>query len=181
MTTRPATSKPSIALIGMRGCGKSTVGGLLATVLGGECVDTDELIADRAGRSIAVIFQDEGEAGFRERERDAIAKACRTTPAVISVGGGAVLDDRNVDALRSVASVVWLTAEPEVLHRRITSDPTTPENRPALTNQPGIAEVDRLLRQRTPLYEKAADFAINTAGVSPAEIAEMITKRLGLS
>ncbi len=178
MAARTITSKPSIALIGMRGCGKSTVGRLLATRLGGDCLDTDDLVAGRAGRSITAIFQDEGEEGFRERERRAIAVACRTAPTVISVGGGAVMDKRNVDALRAVATVVWLTADADVLHRRLSSDPVTPQQRPALTNQSGLGEVERLLLERTPLYGQAADFVIDTTTDGPVDVVALITNQL---
>jgi len=168
--------KKCIALIGLRGCGKTTVGRELARLLGGECVDTDEVIAERAGRSIAEIFASEGEPGFRKRESEAIREVVRTPPAVISVGGGAVLDPRNVDALRSVACVVWLTAPTEVLWERISQDEATAACRPPLTDQPGIDEVRRLLAERTPFYQRAADLQIETVDRSAPEIAEEIVR-----
>jgi shikimate kinase len=77
-------NKKCIALIGFRGCGKTTVGRELARLLGGECVDTDEVIVERAGRSIAEIFASEGESGFRKRESEAIREVVRTPPAVMA-------------------------------------------------------------------------------------------------
>ena len=174
MTAKP---KKCIALIGLRGCGKTTVGRELARLLGGACVDTDEVIAERAGRSIAEIFASEGESGFRKRESEAIREVVRTPPTVISVGGGAVLDPRNVDTLRSVASLVWLTARAEVLWQRISTDPGTGKSRPPLTDQPGIDEVRRLLAERTPFYQRAADLQIETVDRDAPEIAEEIVKR----
>ncbi len=172
------TSLSCVALIGLRGSGKTTVGRELAALLGGALVDTDELIAERAGRSIAETFQTEGEAGFRKREAAAISEVVQSSPSVISVGGGAVLDQQNVDALRTVASLIWLTAPPEVLYQRISSDRATPTSRPALTDKSGIEEVRRLLAERTPFYSRAADFQVDTAGREPKEIAEEIVNRL---
>lgn len=167
-----------IALIGARGCGKTTVGRILAGLLGGECVDTDELVAQRAGRSIAEVFAAEGEAGFRKRESQAVREVVRKPPVVISVGGGAVLDQQNVDALRAVAILVWLTAPAEVLWQRVSTDPATASSRPSLTDQPGVEEVRRPLAERSPLYQRASDFHIETVDREPREIVEEIVKRV---
>ena len=167
-----------IALIGPRGCGKTTVGRILARLLGGECVDTDELVAERAGRSIAEIFAAEGEACFRRRESEAIREIVQATPAVISVGGGAMLDQQNLDALRAVAILVWLTAPAEVLYQRISTDPATANSRPPLTDQSGVEEVRRLLAERSPLYQRASDFQIETFDREPRIIAEDIVRRI---
>ena len=80
--------KRSIALIGCRGSGKTTVGRALAARHGGTYVDTDETISERTGKSIATIFAEEGEGGFRRREHEAIARVVSAAPTVISVGGG---------------------------------------------------------------------------------------------
>ena len=167
-----------IALIGARGCGKTTVGHILAGLLGGACVDTDEWIAQRAGRSIADIFASEGEAGFRKRESQAVREVVEKPPAVISVGGGAVLLQENVDALRKVAILVWLTAPAEVLFRRISIDSASASSRPPLTDQPGVEEVRKLLDERSPLYQRASDFQIVTADRDPKRIAEGIVRRV---
>jgi len=168
----------SIALIGARGCGKTTVGRILANLLGGECVDTDALVADGAGRSIAEVFATEGEAGFRKRESQAVREVLEKLPAVMSVGGGAVLHQENVDALRAVAVLVWLTAPAEVLWQRISTDPATASSRPLLTDQSGFEEVRQLLEERTPLYQRAAEFRIETVDRDPKEIAEEIARRV---
>lgn len=170
--------KPSIALVGLRGCGKSTVGRELARLLGGDCIDTDELIVRRAGKSIADIFKDEGEAGFRRRERDAVAQAAAAGTSVIGVGGGAVLDAQNVRVLKQVSRLVWLTASPNELWTRISSDCTTVESRPPLTDRTGLEEVKLLLAERSPIYEQAADLIIDTERRTPAEIAQAIVARL---
>ncbi len=167
-----------IALIGARGCGKTTVGRILARLLGGECVDTDELVAQRAGRSIAEVFAAEGEACFRRRESEVIHEVVQSPPAVISVGGGAVLHQQNLDALRAAAILVWLTAPAEVLWQRISTDPATASLRPPLTDQSGIEEVRGLLAERTPYYLRAADFQIETVDREPREIAGEIVRRV---
>lgn len=168
-----------IALIGMRGSGKSVVGRELAILLGGTCVDTDDLVVAQAGKSIAAIFLDEGMPGFRKRECEIIRQIVDMPPAVISVGGGAVLDARNIAALREVATVVWLTATPDVLARRVWSDPATPESRPPLTDQSQTEEMTKLLSFRSPLYERAADVMVDTEHQTPNQIAQRVLDRIG--
>jgi len=167
-----------IALIGMRGSGKTTVGRELAASLGGSHVDTDDLIAQRAGRAIVEIFASEGEAGFRRRESQIIREVLQSPPAVLSVGGGAVLDPGNVVALRAAAAIVWLTAPSEVLHERIARDASTSSNRPPLTVLHGVAELEELLARRTATYRGAADLTIDTSGRSPREIAQEIARQI---
>jgi len=170
--------KRSIALIGLRGCGKSVVARELAKLLGREQVDTDELVVARAGKSIAAIFADDGEAAFRQLEKAALIEVAHPPPAVISVGGGAVTDRENIDNLRATATLVWLTAPAEVLWQRIASDPTTASTRPRLTDETGLAEVQQLLAQRSPLYEQASDLTIETTEQTPLDVAEAIVAAL---
>jgi shikimate kinase/GNAT superfamily N-acetyltransferase len=170
--------KPTIALIGLRGCGKSMVGRQLAELRGGECVDTDEVVVRLAGKSVAAIFADEGEAGFRRRERKVIAQVVAAPPTVVSVGGGAVLDERNVEALRRVATLVWLTAPVEVLWQRVSADRNTATSRPSLTDRPGLKELEHLLAVRSAAYQRAADLVMDTAGRTPSQVAEEVNKRL---
>lgn len=166
----------TIALIGFRGAGKTSVGRVLARLLQGELIDTDELIVKSAGRSIADIFTIEGEGGFRRREGQAVEEAVRRRPPVISVGGGAVLDERNVERLRSTAWLVFLDAPAEVLWSRIQSDPAGRTSRPALTSLPGIEEVRELLKVRRPLYLRIADRAVDASVLSMERLAQQIKK-----
>ena len=145
MTETSDSGQRSVVLIGLRGSGKSSVGCELAALLGGECVDTDERVVQAAGRSIAEIFGGEGESGFRRREQEAIERVAAERPAVVAVGGGAVLIDANVARLRSIGDVVWLTAPVDVLWQRISSDADTRASRPPLTSLAGPAELERLL------------------------------------
>ena len=173
-------TKTCIALIGFRGSGKTAVGQALAALLGGTHVDTDDLVVERALTTIAHIFKTEGEAGFRRRESDAISQIVARTPAVVSVGGGAVLDEDNVRKLRSVAKVVWLTAPGVVLWQRIKADPATGTTRPALSERSGMEEVEQLLAERSPLYERAANLTIDASREKPVEVARKIADALGL-
>ncbi len=171
-------AKPCVVLIGLRGSGKTVVGRELATLIGGGHVDTDDVIADRAGRSIADVFETEGEAGFRGLEREAVVQAVQSLPAVISVGGGAILDEENVRRLRDVATIVWLKAPVDVLWQRIADDPSTASYRPALTDRTGIEELRHLLSERTPYYQHAADLTVDTTGKEPRAIATQIARQL---
>ncbi|MCH7995613.1 MAG: shikimate kinase [Planctomycetes bacterium] len=174
-------ARKSIALIGYRGSGKTVVGRELASLTGLPLVDTDELVTRRAGASIAEIFDRQGEAEFRRLECAAVAQAVAGPPSVISVGGGAVLDDGNVVALKSAATVVWLTAPTDDLITRIRGDQSSPQTRPPLTNQPLKDEVERLLAERTPFYREAADHVLDTAGHSPAAVAQLVRQQLDLN
>ncbi len=171
-----AHSQTSVALIGARGSGKTTVGALLAKLLGVTHVDSDEMVMAAAGKSIKEIFETEGEAGFRRRESAAIRNAIAMTPAVISLGGGAVLDPRNVEAIRGVARVVWLTAPADVLARRMSQDPQSCAHRPPLTSADPPTDIAELIRVREPLYRTAADFIVDTSQLDAAEMARRIVE-----
>ncbi|MEW6197443.1 MAG: shikimate kinase [Planctomycetota bacterium] len=192
----------NLVLIGCRGCGKTTVGRALAARLGWVFVDTDERVAALAGRPIATIFATDGEAAFRELESRVIAAAihrrdaCATpdtpadvghggptlqgsagvSPAVLSVGGGAVLSEANRAALRQAGLCIWLTAPADELHRRVMSDPDHAADRPALTHLDGPAEMQHLLREREPLYAALADHVVSTAGRSLEEVVEIVRR-----
>jgi shikimate kinase len=163
-----------IILIGYRGTGKTTVGRLLAARLGWEFADADEHIEAAAGKSIAAIFADEGEAGFREREAAALRELCGRDRLVLATGGGAVLRADNRELLRNAGFVAWLTAEPETIWERLRGDPTTAARRPNLTPAGGIDEVRALVAARTPLYAELAHFTAAAAAPSPEAVADAI-------
>jgi len=173
-TAGQCSPRPSIALIGYRGCGKTAVGRLLADLLGLPHVDTDAEIVARAGRSIADIFAVEGEARFRDYEA-AVITSLAAHPSVISVGGGAVLDPQNINRLRSLGTVIWLTAPPEELWARISADLTSSCSRPPLTTLEGVEEVRKVLAARSALYAAAADMVVDTAGKTADAVAREIT------
>lgn len=176
---RLSQDKPSVALIGYRGSGKTTVGRALAARLGKTWVDTDERIEKLASRSIAEIFATGGEDAFRGYEREVIQAAVEGEPAVISVGGGAVMDEANVDVLRTVAQLIWLTAPASELMRRIHADARTASTRPPLTGLAREEEDEYLLVAREPYYRRAADLSIGTEGRSAEEVAAEIARRIG--
>lgn len=164
----------SIALIGMRGSGKSVVGRILSDLLGVQHIDTDEVIVQNAGKTIVEIFSSEGESGFRKYECDVIQKMSADPPVVISVGGGAILDKKNVEHLRSIATVVWLTAEADILWQRISCDEKTTQSRPALTNLTGMDEIKQLLQGRSLRYKQASMYAVDTTNKAPEQVAQEI-------
>jgi shikimate kinase len=160
-------------LIGMMGSGKSAVGLALARRLGRNFVDVDATIEADAGRTAAAIFNEEGEAGFRERERDAIREATKTKNAVIACGGGAVLDPANVAELKSHGTIVWLRVTPEAAAERLGTD----QGRPVLLGMEGDlpTRLATLIAARGPAYEAAADFTVQADG--PVEqVAEAILR-----
>ncbi|MGD8454481.1 MAG: shikimate kinase [Phycisphaerae bacterium] len=156
--------RPNLILLGYRGCGKSTVGRLVARRLGWTFVDTDELVMWAAGRSIAEIFKSDGEEVFRELESCVIEHVIGGQRQVISVGGGAVLRAINAERLSRSGLCVWLTAPAEELHRRCSLDVRSAAQRPALTAAVGLDEVRHLLAAREPLYRALADREVSTVG-----------------
>lgn len=164
--------KQNLLLIGYRGTGKSTVGKLLADRLGFPFVDADVLLEERAGATIRAIFAEEGEAGFRKRESAILREICQTDQQVIATGGGVILSEANRELIKKSGFVVWLSAEPDILAKRLNADPTTQERRPKLA-QGGLDEIREVLERRIPLYRECADCEIS-ATVSPSLLADTI-------
>ena len=171
--TRPSR----IFLIGARGSGKTTVGRLLAERLSYGWCDVDVLLEERAGKTIRQIFEQEGEAGFREREAALLQEIAGWTDHVVATGGGIVLRPAN-RALLKRGTVIWLTAPAELLWQRMQGDASTAERRPNL-GPGGLVEMKQVVSQRAPLYERCADGKFDTEGRTPAEVAEAILARLG--
>lgn len=159
-----------IVLVGPMGAGKSRVGHRLATSVDAPFIDTDLRIAQRYG-PIDEIFEREGEEYFRIVEREVVAEALREE-AVISLGGGAVLHPDTRDDLAGLA-VVWLQVSREAVRPRLAGG-----NRPLVADG-GLDRWSALLEERRPLYEAAADLAIDTSRRSVARIVAAITERFG--
>lgn len=161
----------SIVLIGYRGSGKTSIGKRLADRLWQKCVDTDELIVAKAGRSIAEIFADEGEAKFRELEREVVREVAAMNDIVIALGGGAPMSEENRRVIKEAGHrVIYLKCEPEELLKRIQSDPATPKARPNLTEfGGGIEEIAKVLAEREPIYRQMADAELEVTYLSPDE------------
>jgi shikimate kinase len=161
----------NVVLIGFMGSGKSVVGRALAEQLGFRLFDTDAMVEESAGRSIAEIWDADGEEAFRAREHDAVLHACAGTGRVIACGGGAVLNIRNYGVLKGAGTVVYLRAPADVLRARL-ADETT---RPLLREHSAF---DRLLAERTPAYESAADLIVDADLGTPDEIARAIAEKV---
>jgi len=158
-------------LIGFMGSGKSAVGRALAERIGYRLYDTDAMVEQHAGRSIAEIWDEEGEDGFRSREHEAVLYACAGSGRVIACGGGAVLNIRNYGVLKGAGTVVYLRAPADVLRARLADETTRP-----LLREEGA--FDRLLAERTPAYESAADEIVDADLGAPDEIAAAIAERI---
>jgi shikimate kinase len=167
--------KSNIALIGFMGTGKTAVGRVLAEKLNKDFIELDELIEQKAGKTIPEIFAQEGEIAFRELEIEAARKVAEKENKVIACGGGVVLNQINIDRLRQHSVIVYLTASPEVILKRTSSDT---DERPLLVAEDKAAEVVKLLKFRQPFYQRAADITVNTTGLDVAEVAAQIMKKL---
>ncbi|MFI5379199.1 MAG: shikimate kinase [Tepidisphaerales bacterium] len=146
----------NVILIGYRGCGKTTIGRKLADRLWQTFVDVDDLIVQRAGKSIKRIFEEDGEPHFRETESAVLREVLAADETVIALGGGTVIREENRRLIKSSgAKVIYLRCDPGVLDKRIQSDAKTGEARPALTELGGgIDEIKLKLAEREPLYRE---------------------------
>ncbi len=166
----------NIVLIGYRGVGKSTIGKQLAGRMGMDFVDTDELIVQRAGKTIREIFEQGGEPLFRDLESAVIDDLVESDNAVIAAGGGVVLRKANIEKLQANGRIVWLQAPAQVLWERISADTVTTANRPNLTSAGGLEEILRLLQIRAPLYASAADIALDVANMHPDQVVRYLAE-----
>ncbi len=148
----------NIFLIGLMGAGKSTIGRQLAKELGWDFVDSDHEIEARTGASIPLIFDVEGEAGFRLREKKVIDELTRRERIVLATGGGVVLDPENRAHLAARGTVVYLSATADQLLARTAKD----RNRPLLQIADPRAKLESLLEIRDPLYREIADLVVDT-------------------
>jgi shikimate kinase len=159
-----------VYLVGMPGSGKSTVGAELAGKLGVPFIDLDVEIAREAGLGVTEIFAEEGEAGFRAREAAALLASSTHDPAVIACGGGVVLEPANRITLRSSGTCVFLDVPLDVLAARIEPN----EDRPLIRAE---GDLERLLREREPLYREFAAHVVDGRG-DPGEVADAIVEEL---
>jgi shikimate kinase len=158
MSPDTALQQRTIALVGLMGVGKSTVGRKLAQALELPFRDADHEIETAAGRSISDIFAERGEAEFRAGERRVIARLLDEAPHVLATGGGAFMSPQTRDLIGRKALSIWLRADPEVLARRVARK----DNRPLLRGKDAQAVIAELLAQREPAYE-LADLVVDSA------------------
>ncbi len=143
--------KKTVAMVGMMGSGKTAVGTALARALAVPFVDSDEEIVRASGRSIAEIFDRDGEAFFRARETEVIARLLRGNPCVLSTGGGAFLAQVNRDLIHDVGISVWLDVDLETLWHRVRHKNT----RPLLRTDNPYETLHTLYAARLPFYRQA--------------------------
>ncbi len=164
----------NVILIGYRGCGKTCVGRAVAARLRWTFVDTDAQVEAAARRSIREIFEQDGEATFRQLETRVIAQVTGAAGQVIAVGGGAVLSAANRAALQQAGVCVWLTAPAAELLGRTQTDPRTGALRPRLTELSELEEVRHLLAERDPLYAAVAHHIVETRARSIPDVADAV-------
>ena len=163
---------PRVVLIGPPGSGKTTVGRVLAKLLGVELRDTDHAIEVQQGQSISDIFMDAGEPRFRELERAEVAASLASHTGVLALGGGAVMDPVTSTALAG-RTVVFLEVGIADAAKRVGFD----RSRPLLALNPR-AQWTRMMDARRPTYERLATFSVQTAGRTPQDVAAEIVQRL---
>jgi shikimate kinase len=164
----------SIFLIGPMGAGKTTMGRQLAKRLHLDFYDSDKVIEDHTGASIPLIFELEGEAGFRQREAAVIDELTRKNNIVLATGGGAVLREENRKHLHERGTVIYLHSNVEHLIERTRHD----KNRPLLQTADPAAKLRELMIQREPLYRETAHIVVNTGDVSIRTTIQAILDRL---
>ena len=159
------------------GAGKTTVGRTVARRLNYPFFDSDHELEARCGVRIPIIFEHEGEAGFRDREAHIIAELASRQGIVLATGGGAVLRPENREVLRANGTVVYLRASPHDLWLRTRHD----RNRPLLQTENPKARLEALFAERDPLYREVADFIIETGKPSVAQLANMVLMQLEMA
>jgi shikimate kinase len=164
----------NVVLFGFMGVGKTTVGRLLAPRLGYRFIDSDTEAEREMGMKVSEAFTLLGEPEFRAAERRVITRLSRSNGQVIALGGGAVLDPGNVEALRRTGRMILLTASPEEISLRTRGD----SSRPLLAGGDKLSRIRALVEERRERYIAAADMVVDTNGVPPIRVAEAIHGRL---
>lgn len=158
------------------GAGKTTIGRQLAKQLNKEFIDADQEIERRTGASISLIFDIEGEEGFRKREADMLEELTKRSNMVLATGGGAVVLERNRRNLRRSGTVVYLHASVDIQAERTRNN----KNRPLIEGKDPREKLERLMHNREPLYREEADLVINAENRSAGSVAKDIVRRLNL-
>ena len=168
-------NQKNIFLIGLMGTGKTTIGRQLSRKLKMEFYDSDRVIEERTGADIPLIFEKEGETGFRQREAAIIDQLTQKKNIILATGGGAILNSENRNHLVNRGTVFYLRSNLKTLIQRTSKD----KNRPLLhsAESPEII-LQRLLDERGPLYEETADYTIEAANNSIHNVIQAIIKHL---
>ena len=163
--------RKTLFLIGMMGCGKSTMAGQLARLTGTPCLDLDTEIERREGRTIPEIFAADGDAGFRLCETAALRAVCEGAPRIVATGGGIVTRQENIDLMRAHGTVVWLCRPLEDMVRDVRQD-----TRPNLAGDKA-ERMRTLYAAREPLYRAAAHIAFSNH-MPPLAAAQLLAQQL---
>lgn len=163
-----------IYLVGMPGAGKTTIGRQLAKRLNRAFVDVDHEIEARTGVRIPLIFEYEGEAGFRARETQVLRQLSEAAPMVIATGGGAVLREENRAVMRAAGLTIYLCVSPELLHERTRHD----QNRPLLQVADPLAKLQSLFAERDPYYRELANLTVHGGTGHASALVRHIEKEL---
>ncbi len=170
------SKQDNLYLVGLMGAGKTTVGRLLSRHYGCAFHDSDQEIEARTGVKIPIVFEIEGEAGFRKREEAVIAELTTMSDIVLATGGGAVLSAVTRDNLQKTGLVIYLRGTPEHLYERTRHD----RNRPLLQTENPLARLRELYHQRDPLYREIADIVVDTGRQGVAGMTRMLLGKLDL-
>lgn len=164
----------NIFLVDMPGAGKTTVGRQLARRLQRKFVDADHEVEVRAGIKIPLIFEQQGEAAFREQEARVIKDLAGQSNLIVATGGGAVLRPENCAAMKAGGLIVYLRVAPRVLYERTRHD----TNRPLLQVANPMMKIEELFTQRDPIYQDVSDLVITSAGGSVFQMVTHIEREL---
>ena len=170
-------SEKNIYIMGFMGCGKTTIGSLLARKLQRPFNDTDSIIEKKTELSISQIFNYYGEARFRALEKQVISELCHLKKQVIALGGGAVLSSENWNRISSTGFTVTLSYPPEIIASRLKSD----VNRPLLSirnSEDKLKKIKELMKKRTPYYRKADFYLHSDSSLEASEIVDKIISHL---
>lgn len=170
----PGSDHGNIFLVGLMGAGKTSVGRMIARRMHKEFLDADAEVERMTGVKIPVIFEIEGESGFRAREEKMIEQLTAMTGIVLATGGGAVISAANRRFLKDRGRVIYLRASPEDLWRRTRRD----RNRPLLQTPDPLGKLRTLHEQRDPLYREIADLVVDTGSQSVAHLTSRIQQLL---
>ena len=162
----------NVFLIGFMGCGKSTMARFLASDLGRNLIEMDEQIEKEAGMTINEIFKEKGEEYFRDLESQLVKRISNSDGVIVSCGGGAVLREENVKTMKENGMIVYLSATPETIYKRV-KDST---KRPLLNGNMKVEYIKELMEKRTLIYERAADKTICVDGKGKQEVVNLLKK-----
>jgi shikimate kinase len=169
----------SVALIGYRGCGKSTIGHRLADRLWQKFFDLDELVVCKAGKTVRQIFEEDGEAQYRNIEAECL-RTLEDSDHVLAPGGGALDREENRQLIKSrYSKIIYLRCDPQTLLNRIQADPKSGDTRPSLTSLGGgIEEIKLKLAQRDPIYRQVMTSELDVTNLTPEDAVVYIVRMM---